>query len=125
MATIQFTVENDDGDEESHALPGKYEVCDRCEGHGTHLHPAIGEHAYTAEEFAESFDDEEREEYFRHGGRYDVTCEECRGVRVVLVVDEEACKSPEQRAALELYWEKGREEAEYEQLCAAERRMGC
>ena len=83
-----FILYTDNGTEVELTLPGKFEVCDRCEGHGTHLNPSIGEHAYTPEEFAESFDDEERAEYFRHGGMYDVQCEECHGQRVVLVVDE-------------------------------------
>lgn len=126
MATeIKFTVEDDDGNEVEHTLPSKFEVCSRCEGHGTHLHPDIGGHAYTPEEFAESFDDEGREEYFRHGGIYDVTCKRCGGRRVVPEVDEEACRSAEQKAALELYWKRADDAYEYEQLCASERRMGC
>ena len=46
-------------------------------------------HAYSMEEFAESFDEEEAEEYFTRGGRYDVTCPTCNGDNVVAVVDEE------------------------------------
>lgn len=121
---IQFTWENDDGDEVELELPAKHEVCARCQGHGTHLNPSIGEHAYTAEEFEESFDDEGREEYFRHGGRYDVMCEECHGKRVVLVVDVDACRSDEQKAALAAYDRKLEADASYERECAHERRMG-
>lgn len=89
---ITITLYGDDGEEHEHELPAKNEVCSRCEGYGTHLNPSIGEHAYTPEEFYESFDEEGREEYFRRGGIYDVTCECCKGRNVVLMVDEEACK---------------------------------
>lgn len=87
--TITITLENEDGEEVQHELPAKNEVCYRCEGFGTHLNPNIGEHAYTREEFEESFDEEGREEYFKRGGIYDVSCEECHGNKVVLVVDED------------------------------------
>lgn len=128
---IEFVYEDDDGNEVEASLPARYEVCHRCEGHGTHLHPAIGEHAYTPEEFNESFfEDEDKEEYFKHGGKYDVACEECHGNRVVLEVDEEACKKackrdPKLKELLIKYYEKGREDAEYKRLCAAERKFGC
>lgn len=42
---------NEDGDEVTAKVPHVNEVCDRCEGHGTHLTPSIGMHAYSAEEF--------------------------------------------------------------------------
>jgi hypothetical protein len=80
---------DENGDQIEHSFPATNEVCSRCEGHGTHLNPSIGEHAYSAEEFAEAFDDDEsREQYFKRGGIYDVTCEECGGKNVVAVVDE-------------------------------------
>jgi hypothetical protein len=91
MTTDKFEwIENEGSDDEVvHEIPGKFEVCARCEGHGTHLNPSIGEHAYTQEEFNEAFDDEEsREAYFTRGGMYDVTGEECKGMRVMLVPDE-------------------------------------
>ena len=88
--TINVTYENDDNEEVVLTLPAKNEVCWRCEGFGCHLTPSIGEHAYTPEEFNESFDDEEsRSEYFKRGGMYDVTCEECHGKNVLSVIDEE------------------------------------
>ena len=122
---IEFTIENDDGEEVEYSLPSKNEVCSRCEGYGTHLNPSIGEHAYTREEFEESFDYEEQEEYFKRGGRYDVTCEECRGKRVIEVPDENVinCNS-KYKEAWELYQQKQADDYEYERLCAAERRMG-
>jgi hypothetical protein len=87
--TITITLENEEGEEISHTLPAVNEVCDRCEGFGTHLNPNIGQHAYSPEEFNEAFDDEEsREAYFTRGGMYDVQCEECHGNKVILIVDE-------------------------------------
>ena len=99
-------------EETDESLPGKFEVCPRCEGHGTHLTPSIGEHAYSAEEFNESFSDEEdRAEYFKRGGIYDVQCYECKGEKVVLVVDEDACRTDEEKALLEMYYHQCEEQA--------------
>jgi len=122
--TKAFTGTADNGTEITFELPARYAVCDRCEGHGTHLHPAIGEHAYTPEDFAESLDDEGREEYFRHGGIYDVQCEKCHGTRVVAEVDEEACKTQSLRNRLCLVEQWSRSDADYRRECAAERRTG-
>ena len=87
---ITLTWYNDEGEEVTHSFPAKFEVCGNCGGHGTHLHEAIRSHAYTQAEFDEAFDDSESKgEYFRNGGRYDVTCQVCKGKNVVPVVDEE------------------------------------
>jgi len=126
MATIiQFKTYTDAGDKIELSLPGKFEVCPGCEGHGTRLCEGMRGEAYTTEEFYESFDDEQAEEYFKRGGRYDVTCEECQGARVIAVVDEEACRTPEQKRVLGLYYAKLDDDYQYERECAAERRMGC
>ncbi len=122
--TIKFTIENDEGDETEIELPSKKEVCSRCDGHGTHLTPSIGEHAYTSEEFHESFDEEEAQEYFKRGGRYDVTCHECGGKNVVDVVDESRCTTEEQKAHLKAYYRKLRADEDYEAERAHEIRMG-
>lgn len=123
--TIKFTTENDDGEEIEHTLPSVMEVCSECNGHGTHLIAGMKGHAYTSEEFEDSFDEEERHEYFTPGGRYDVTCEECGGKNVVPVVDEKVCENnPELLATLELYYAKAADDAAYERECAAEKRMG-
>ena len=76
------------GDEEKTVrLLYKMEVCSRCEGHGTHLTPSIGNHAYSQEEFNETFwEDEDREQYFTRGGIYDVQCEVCHGDKVQEVI---------------------------------------
>lgn len=111
---MKITLEwfDDDGAEIYEELPAKHEVCGNCEGHGTHLRAAIREHAYTQEEFQESFDEEEAAEYFTRGGRYDVTCEVCKGNRVVPVVDESELTEA-QRESYSQFCEY-REEAERE-----------
>lgn len=92
---------SEEGEEEEYDFPSKNEVCSRCEGYGTHLNPSIGEHAYTMQEFNDSFDEEEREQYFKRGGIYDVTCEGCDGNKVVQVVDEGAlCTSEKEVYAI-------------------------
>ncbi len=119
---ITITYINSNGDEVSENLPSKNEVCERCEGHGTHLNPSIGNHAYTAEEFQDSFDDEQQEQYFRRGGIYDVKCEECGGRNVVQVVDREATMTEEQKAHLVAYDAHMEEEERYRIQAQAERR---
>lgn len=123
MVAVQFY--NDDGDEDTIQLPHTREVCERCEGFGTHLNPSIGEHAYSAEEFAESFDEEGREQYFKRGGIYDVRCERCNGERVINVLCEKECKTEEQKEALRCIHAAEKEERQYRAECEAERRMGC
>lgn len=81
-------------------------------------------HGYTHEEFNEAFDDEERVEYFKRGGRYDVVCERCKGKNVVDEV-EEARLTPEQRVHYEAYLHSLELDAEFEALCRAEREAGC
>ena len=95
---------NDEGDEVEHTFPAVNEVCERCEGYGMHLTPSIGNHAYSMDEFRESFDEEEAEEYFRRGGMYDVQCEECHGNKVVAMVDEDKL-TPEQKTLYAEYQE--------------------
>jgi DnaJ-class molecular chaperone len=85
--TITWTRYTDDGEEELE-LPARYEVCGRCNGHGCHDHPAFS-NGITASEWRDEWDCESREDYL--AGRYDVTCEECEGLRVVLEVDEWTC----------------------------------
>lgn len=109
LKEISYT--NDEGDEVTVEVPHKHEVCSRCHGHGTHLNPSIGNHAYTREEFEEAFDDEEsREAYFKRGGMYDVTCEECGGDRVVAVPTEEGANG-DQKAHMKAFEERLEEQA--------------
>lgn len=66
-------------------FPAKYELCGTCKGRGSHVNPSIDGNGLTQEDFAE--DSDFKEDYF--SGKFDVRCEECGGLRVVLVVDEE------------------------------------
>lgn len=124
--TIRFTTESEEGGEIERMLPAKFEVCPGCDGHGTRLCEGLRGHAFSREDFEETFDDDEdRAEYFRRGGRYDVTCTECQGRRVVAVVDREACRTASEKEALAAYDAKLEDDYEYRRLCEAERRMGC
>jgi RecJ-like exonuclease len=49
-------------------IPAVYEVCDVCEGKGTHVNPSIDSHGLSAED-------------------YDVSCVSCNGKRVVPMPD--------------------------------------
>ena len=117
--------EDDNEVEFSEEFPAIHEVCHRCEGHGSILNPSIGHHAYTREEFNEAFDDEGREQYFTRGGMYDIQCPTCKGKRVIIVRDKSFPLNEEQKAFLQGLEAFEKEEAEYEQLCVFERRMGC
>jgi hypothetical protein len=78
------------------------------------------------EEFEQEYpDDESREQYFRRGGIYDVPCEECKGRRVVAVVDRDACQTPEELQGLQALIKQEREEAEYQRLVQSEIAFGC
>ena len=87
-----ITIESEDGEESEHKLPIKFEVCSDCHGHGMVLNESMRDYGYSAEEFNESFDDEEKEHYFTRGGMYDVSCPTCKGERVEAVLDEDAIK---------------------------------
>lgn len=89
MSTITVTYITDRGEEIVLDLPAKNEVCHDCDGEGYVLCEGMRGYAYSAEELYESFDAEERAEYFRPGGRYDVVCPTCKGKNVVKVVDED------------------------------------
>ena len=77
-------------------VPTKYEVCPTCDGHGTHVNPAIDSHGLGAEDF---YDEDFAEAYF--SGAYDQDCHECNGKRVVEVINENLV-DPE---VLESYYE--------------------
>jgi RecJ-like exonuclease len=94
-------------------LPTRWEICDMCRGEGKES-AYLG--AFTSEDFAEDY--EFFEDYM--AGRYDRTCEACRGTGKVKVVDEDRC---EQRL-LEMYWEQERAIAECDQMSYLERMMG-
>lgn len=115
MPIFPYTYEDDEKSAEpiTVELPAHFEVCSTCQGDGkssAHLG------AFTSSEWAEQ-DDDFKEAYL--GGKYDRQCKTCKGQRVVPVVDREACKTPEQKAALEHM----DAQAEYERDRRSEQRM--
>lgn len=121
MAALTLTITDidDEGVEIEVVIPAKHEVCNRCEGRGTHVNPAIDGHGITSEEWwGPDWDDDSREMYMTGG--YDVPCYECGGKRVVLTPDEERC-TPAQSHAYEVHMDA---EAEYQEMVEAERKMG-
>ena len=64
---------------EAFEVRSSYIVCPTCAGHGTHVNPSIDAHGIGREEFDE--DPYFEEAYF--SGMYDVTCNQCNGLRVV------------------------------------------
>lgn len=97
-------------------IPAKWEVCETCDGRGTHVNPSIDSHGISPEEFAE--DPDFAEAYFR--GDYDQPCNECHGRTTVPVPDEARC-GPELMKVINDHLDA---EAAYAAECAAERRMG-
>ncbi len=127
--TIELTWENDEGEEVTHSFPAKMEVCPECEGHGFTLREGLRGESYTASEFYEAFEEpEDREEYFRYGGKYDQVCDCCKGKNVVPVVNEERLSEEQKKLYAEYEkWEEdnARYDAESRAERDAERRMGC
>lgn len=115
-----ITVYDEDTDAEV-PLPTRFEVCPRCHGKGAHVNPAVDGNGITESEMTElEYNDEDfREKYLT--GFYDVSCEECGGLRVTSVIDEERCTQAEIDAfraqEQEMYDLRAEEEAE--------RRAGC
>lgn len=68
-------------------VPMTYTVCPTCNGKGTHVNPSIDYNGLTREDFDEDPDFEEG--YFN--GAYDVACYQCKGKRVVPVINRSAC----------------------------------
>lgn len=58
---------------------GPYEVCDCCGGRGHVVDPAIDCGGITSDEFADDPDFADR----YYNGAFDITCPQCRGLRVV------------------------------------------
>lgn len=82
--TIEWAEETDDGDQIVHQLPAHYVVCDTCWGNGSIVNPAVDGHGLMSEDFEE--DPDFRDDYFR--GVYDVRCPTCKGLRVLLEIDD-------------------------------------
>lgn len=113
LKEIKYT-DAETGDEVTVKVPHVNEVCGRCEGHGTHLTPSIGNHAYSVEEFNEAFDDDEsRAEYFKRGGIYDVQCEECHGEKVIAVPTEDGA-TPDQKKHIQAFHQEQEDNRRYD-----------
>lgn len=117
--TLRISYEDEDGEEVTIILPAKYEVCETCNGKGKHVHAGIDSHGISADEFAE--DPDFRDDYY--SGRYDVSCDECNGNRVVPEVHEDAL-TEDQREAYERYLYERNMDMDCDMIAAAERRMG-
>lgn len=127
MKTIDVELYDNDGNSYSYAFPAKYEVCNRCGGDGHHLNPNIECEGggFTASEWRDACEDDPEFEEHYFGGMYDITCSKCKGKRVMLVIDEFAIVTDEQKENFNLY--NKQQEEEYACWCEreSERRMGC
>jgi hypothetical protein len=117
MPTITFIYEDEEEDREVE-LPAIWMVCPRCHGEGKHVDPRIDGNGFTEDDWAQE-SHEFKEDYM--SGKYDVTCHECKGLRVVPEVDEHCC-DPE---LLKAYYEKLDADADYERTCRMELMYGC
>lgn len=113
--TITYDFINDDGDEEYIDVPAKWEICSDCSGEGESS-AYLG--AITMEDRERDWSPDEFEDYMRGG--YDKTCDGCSGTGKIRVPDYDAL-DPETRKRIE---DKEQDDAEYEAMCRAERRMG-
>jgi hypothetical protein len=113
---MEFTYENDAGEEVEVDLPTREMSCPTCFGKGRHS-LALG--AITEEDRERDWSPDEWESYT--GGGYDQLCDTCDGNGRVEVVDEKQLE-PDVLARWHHHCE---DEADYRALCAAERRFGC
>lgn len=120
MTTITKTLYDydcvDDGEHEIvYDFPATREKCQTCDGTGSHVNPAIDGNGLSEEYIS---DPEFMADYM--GGFYDVRCDECKGEKIVLVID----RGHADPKMLKLLDEAALAEWECEQEAAAERRMG-
>ncbi len=109
--------ETDEWVEEDLEVPARWEICDRCSGHGTHTNPSIDGNGISAEEWYDEWDDDDRENYMT--GVYDVRCENrCDGGKV-RVPDLDRCSPEVQKKVAD--WEEYEAESAREE--AADRRL--
>lgn len=114
---VKITLHNKDGEPVELLVEGKYEVCSRCNGHGTHTNPSIDGNGLSEDCLS---DPDFMEGYM--SGSYDVTCTECQGVRVVPVPDYKTLTYAQKR--LLIYQRRYEEdEAESRRYAEAERRF--
>ena len=116
---LTYLLYSDHEEEELVSFPAKYEVCNDCSGRGTHVNPGIDSHGISQEEFDD--DPDFRENYF--GGVYDVTCYNCKGLRVIPTISENLLTET-QKSQLERLQEKLEDDAAYRDEDEHCRRMG-
>jgi len=112
----QLTLYTEEGDELPYTPPTEFVVCWQCRGSGKSS-AYLG--AFTQSDMAE--DPEFFEDYM--AGCYDRTCDACGGLRVIEQIDIERFEF-EQPEVYALWTEACDEEAAYQRMCEAERRMG-
>ncbi len=101
-------------------VPVHYEVCDLCNGRGSHTNPSIdasglSDRAFVDEDFA----------YHYRRGTYDQPCNECHGRRVVPQPNQLDTLTDDERRLVEGMWQAQQDDADHWAEVAAERRMGC
>jgi hypothetical protein len=97
-----------------------YEVCDLCNGRGSHVNPSIDSGGISSEDF--DYDPDFEEDYRR--GVHDVPCYQCGGRRVEPVPNDPQ-PTEEQTRLLKVLRENQEDEAAHEAEVAAELRWGC
>lgn len=103
--------ENEEGDPIELELPARYEVCDLCQGKGSHTNPSIDSNGLTREDFDE--DPDFREDYL--SGMYDVPCYRCGGSRVKPVLNEEMATEEQKKIMTEIFQSRSEEYWQREQ----------
>ena len=108
-------------------VPTKWAICACCEGNGTVTNPAFS-NGFTSEQWADmrlEFDDAGEEsaadKYLR--GDMDVVCRDCKGAGKLRVPDVSRMTYEQKRFAVGARAEE-RARFEYDEIAAAERRMG-
>lgn len=95
----------------------KKEVCERCKGEGSHVNPSIDGNGITAQEMHDA--GEEFSDNYR-AGVYDVQCEECKGLRVIDVVDVDLLSTEDKTAYYKNIDQMCADEAEHQAELRAE-----
>jgi len=111
-APVVKATEEDGYEDDWVAYPAEYAVCPNCRGKGSHVNRAIDGNGLTREDFEE--DPDFMEDYLN--GVYDVPCDECQGMRVVLRPSTEEGQKVIDKLMRGYYADRAEE--------AAERRMG-
>jgi hypothetical protein len=117
---IEFTEEDDEGEETVTRIPAEFEICYECRGEGRHTNRNIDGNGITASEWAEDWDEESRETYL--SGGYDVDCEVCDGSGKILVPSTENL-TEKQKESLERYERQQEQNARWDAEDRHTRRM--